>query len=96
MTQQTQTLTLGQLISKLEAQNPANSLVFDFCGVVPTQFQSWRGVYSELALGFEAESDRQVTVADLLRLARNADGETYMGYKGGHYVSLPPTKVRGL
>lgn len=76
-------LTLGKLIELLEQQQPTKQVVFDFCRMVPTMLDSYRGYYVDLALGYGDSGSP--TVADLLALLKRAVGNVYSGYKGGHY-----------
>jgi hypothetical protein len=46
-----ETLTLGELIEKLGSFRPEMQITFDFCGFIPTKFDSYRGYYDQLALG---------------------------------------------
>jgi hypothetical protein len=88
------TITLGELIDAL-AKYPADCQIgFDFCGTVPTTFESFRGYYDQLALGW---SDRRgvahVTCGELLALAKEAEGATFTGWKGGRYTMSRDTPV---
>ena len=56
---ETNQMTLGELIAKLEtipltygSDNKPKSVVYDFEFLVPTTLDSWRGSYGELALGW--------------------------------------------
>ena len=81
----TPTLTLGGLIVLLEQRDPTEPVVFDFCGMQPTRLGSYRGDYSELALGHAPSSPNGPTVSPLLAILRSAIGETFTGWKGGSY-----------
>ena len=93
-------MTLGTFIAELSGM-PTHSAMrpddersgfFDFGTLEPTEFDSYRGFYSDLALGFEVEGEG-VTVAGLLASAREALGKTYCGYKGGDYVMTDRTPL---
>ena len=86
-------MTLGKLIRLLEGEDPANQVRFDFGGLVPRQLDSWRGVYAELALGYDDQWRNPVTVAELLVELRSAIGKTFTGYKGGDFKMDEGTKV---
>lgn len=96
-----QTMTLGELIDGLQAAPRKDvEVVFDFCGIIPTTFDSWRGVYADLALGWEVEQwdhERKAyntcTVGELLERANNAIDTTFHGYKGGEYQMGGDTPV---
>lgn len=77
-------LRLGDIIEALEQAPPDAAVVFDFCGFTPDGIDSWRGVYSDLAIGC-GERHRHVPVRDFLNVLRDADGKVFTGYKGGDY-----------
>lgn len=70
-------MTLDELISALEAEDPGKVLPLGFSNP-----HSWRGDYSQLA--FEPTAD--VTVGTMLADARSAHSCTMQGWKGGVYV----------
>lgn len=70
-------MTLAELITALEAADPAQVVAHGFRNP-----HSYRGDYMDLA--FEPASD--VTVADMLADARSALGATFEGYKGGDFT----------
>lgn len=88
-------ITLGEAISKLKSLVDVcggdTQVVFDFCNMVPTTLDSWRGVYSELALGYEYGGAR--TVGELLEIFESALGSTFSGYKGGDSVMTADTTL---
>jgi hypothetical protein len=70
-------MTLGELIARLEKEDPAL--------VLPEGFHephSYRGIYADLAF----EPAQNISVASMLACAREALGNTYQGYKGGDFV----------
>lgn len=85
------TAALGSLIAALERQPPENLVRFDFCGIGPTGVNSYRGFYDHLAIGWEDHAP--TTVAGLLKTLREAVGQVYEGYKGGHYRMTRSTPV---
>lgn len=70
-------MTLGELISALEAADPAAALPLGFSSP-----HSYRGDYMDLAF----EPTANVTVGAMLADARAALGNTYQGHKGGDYT----------
>lgn len=78
---------LGTLIDRLGAIDDQSLEVrFDFGYNRPVCFESWRGLYAELALTYSEEYGTQhVTVSGLLAMAKEADGEVFEGYKGGDF-----------
>ncbi len=93
-------LTLGEIISKCEAilakgykcsDDSEPEVVFDFEYMGPTGIDSWRGIYAELSLWFEA--DARMPLSKFITLLKNAVGETYTGYKGGEYTMSRHTPV---
>ena len=77
-------LMLIELILGLESiQDKSKDVCFDVAPHIPRLFNSWRGAYEELALGYANEP---INVELFLYRARKANGQTYMGYKGGEYT----------
>lgn len=70
-------LSLGELIIRLEAEDPAKRVPFGFHNP-----GSYRGNYFDLAFGVAHD----ITVAEMLAAARSALGATYQGWKGGDYL----------
>lgn len=77
-------LTLEQFIKKLELLKSEASITFDFGSLYPDCFDSYRGYYKDLALGFTEEYNR-TTVKTLLVEAESCIGRTFYGYKGGAF-----------
>lgn len=76
--------SLGQLIKRLEAEDPSK--------VVPLglgQPHSYRGYYEDL----EFTPQESVTVGEMLATARGCLGQTFTGYKGGEYEMHEYTTV---
>lgn len=84
-------MRLGAIISALEAANPDARVEFDFGGFEPTGIDSYRGYYSDLAIGFGEHSG--LNAGQLLRELQDANGKTFEGYKGGDYVMDTDTPV---
>ena len=76
--------TLGDLIEWLEQQD--QELIVKDGFSTP---HSDRGSYEELAFRPEAESK----IKDMLRYAKEADGNTYTGWKGGEFEMNKHTSV---
>lgn len=84
-------LSLGELILKLEAvQDKNKKIVLDF-GKHPTGLDSWRGIYAELAINFDDAS--QLTAQEFFDLCKEAVGKEYEGYKGGEFVMHRQTPI---
>ena len=100
-------LTLGQIIEKLEKcglthgdKNEPKQVDYDFGTAVPTSLDSWRGNYSELALGYKLsgydnndEHFTQTTAETLLSELKSAIGKEFTGWKGGEFVMNEDTPV---
>lgn len=69
-------MNLGDLIKALEKADPELVLPIGF-----TKAHSYRGYYEDLAF----EPKNFVKVANMLTEAKAALGQTFLGYKGGHY-----------
>ena len=75
---------LGNLINDLE-QYKGEFLEVEFDdGSIPTNFDSWRGSYCELALNYEKEGVCHIPT--LYRNSFNANGSIFVGYKGGDFI----------
>ena len=74
---------LGDLIKDLEKYKGTFKEVEFDDGTIPTEFDSWRGSYCELALGYKEKGIMHNT--DLYRQAYNANGSIFVGYKGGEF-----------
>jgi len=85
-------MTLGQMIDVLERKDPTADVQFSFVGMVPTGVSSYRGYYDQLAIGYESKYPRP-KVADVLTMLKDADGQTFTGYKGGEYTMDRDTAV---
>lgn len=107
-------LTLGQLIDKIEELGTTNNVPvldgddivepkcvqFDFGTAIPTSLHSWRGVYSQLALGYELTGYdnhethlKEISADDLLKELKSAVGKSFEGWKGGNYRMNRDTPV---
>ena len=78
-------LTLGELIGKLKSQDQDEIIRFDFAYLRPTGIHSWRGDYSQLAIGWTSEN-KDMKVSELLKLCEDADGKDFQGWKGGDFT----------
>lgn len=75
---------LGMLINDLEkCDKPKYKIRIEGTNVYPNYFHSWRGSYCELALEPTTEP---ITIEELLVQAKEADGKTYTGWKGGEFT----------
>ncbi len=98
-------MTLGEMIKMLEPIADDQEYVikkykeeatvrFDFEYMNPTTMDSWRGVYSQLALGFkEIEMGKEPKVSEFLKMLKETVGKTFEGYKGGDSVMKLETPV---
>ncbi len=84
-------MNLGELIAALERKNQSLPVYFDFVYFRPKGIHSYRGDYSQLAIGYEAGID--VTVGQLVELCKDANGKTFTGWKGGEYDMWDDTPV---
>lgn len=88
------TMTVRQLLDALRPIDQSLPIVYGFCALSPTKPDSWRGVYSELALGYSREPDGPgVTVAEVVQWLTDTYGSAYTGYKGGDFIMGPDTEV---
>jgi len=76
-------LTLGQLISTLEACDQAKHVFINSSSDFPGYLDSYRGYYDQIAVTMQSKN--LVTVAEFLKLCKGAIGQVFTGYKGGEY-----------
>lgn len=87
-------MTLGQLIEQLEKMNLESRIICSTdTSMVFTTFDSYRGYYADLALGYiakdyyeENKDDEIHTVKDFLEEAKKCLNKTFYGWKGGEFV----------
>ena len=83
--------TLSRLIDLLEPRPKLGTVQFDFSGLSPGDFHSWRMDYSQLCL--DSSGGWPVQTGDLLSKARKAIGRTFEGWKGGDYTMGPESTI---
>ena len=89
-------ITLGELVLKLESiKEKTKNVSLDFGDFYPTDFDSWRGSYCEIALNYDDgwPREEEVTVDTLLKKAKESIGQTFEGYKGGQFTMNKDTPV---
>jgi len=93
-------LTLGEIISKCQAieanlgAEDKRIVSFDFANMVPTNIDSWRGSYAELALSFNSDEEGEtIKVGAFINMLESAVGKTFTGYKGGDFTMSRHTPV---
>lgn len=90
-------MTLGEFIRALERQDQDEKVSFDFVHFGPTKFDSYRGYYDQLALGYGGgrhdHAYEHQTVAQLLAHARECVGKEFTGWKGGEYTMHSDTPL---
>lgn len=101
---QSDQLSLGELILKLEGilktkDKPDETKVFfDFEYLFPTEFDSWRGIYAELALEFTTysygeDAKKPLSLPAFYQLCKETIGKKFTGYKGGDFVMGKTTPI---
>lgn len=92
-------LTLGELILKLEPilekqseKDNEATVFYDFEYLFPTDIDSWRGSYNELALNFTSEGE-QMNISDFLKMLKETIGKEFTGYKGGEFIMNKHTPI---
>lgn len=78
-------ITLGELINKLEKFNPKGTINFDFCDFFPTSFEVWRYDQRCLSLGYAEDPNIQILVGGLLEDALSVLSTTIEAHSGGDY-----------
>jgi len=77
-------MTLGELIKRLEQEKPGKIVRYGF-----NEPHSYRGYYEDLAF----EPCGPIRVSEMLRLAKEALGKEFTGYKGGEFKMGEHTDV---
>jgi len=75
---------LGRLIDDLKPYKDDFLDVEFEDGTIPTEFDSWRGSYCELMLGYTDKG--KMRSCDFYRKAFNTNGSMFIGYKGGEFI----------
>ena len=84
-------MTLGELTKARERVPGETPVYFDLLQLVPTRFDSYRGFYDQLALGYA--DDGRKTAEALLEQCRKANGQIFEGWKGGQYTMRDNTDL---
>ena len=88
-------MNLGQLIKALEEiakKHPDKSVRFDFGNMTPVSFSSWRGAYEELAIEY-SDGENEPTVNQFLDMCKQANGKTFIGWKGEKFIMSDETPI---
>ena len=81
-------LTIGEVLDAIKGVDDELTVLFAFGGVHPTTVDSWRGIYSEAAIGFSPGDygDPRRTVGEFRKELNNALNSSFDGWKGGEYT----------
>lgn len=92
-------MKLGELIEAFEKivahkdeYQDEPTVRFDFGYMFPTDLDSWRGRYDELALNYTCKG-KELTVTRFLELLKSAVGKQFTGYKGGKFTMTESTPI---
>ena len=97
-----QHMTLGELAGSLEYVNPNAKVYTDFGARVESRivgpFESYRGYYEDLAIGYSGiGASLQASAGSLLRAAQKimngGFSSTFTGYKGGEFAMNADTPI---
>lgn len=86
-------MTLGDFIEALSKIDRNISIYYAFGNMIPTYFDSYRGYYEDIALGYCEYQGTDPTVGSLLDLAKSSVGEVFTGWKGGDFVMKKDTTL---
>jgi hypothetical protein len=104
-------LTLGELTGKVmvfakyhgedkKELKEQGKVFYDFGDFYPTEINSWRGDYAQLALNYISEGDYEVrikkpviTVLEFLKLLNDTFDTDFEGYKGGTWTAHNKTNI---
>jgi hypothetical protein len=84
-------MNIGTIKKYLSVADETLPVYFDFCGCVPTEIGSWRGIYAEPAIGWDSTGysggAKAPTVKEFLaELNLATSGKVYKGWKGGEFT----------
>lgn len=85
-------LNLKDLLYHLGKCDPSKPVYYDFGRLFPTDFDSYRGYYEQLALGV-SNGAHQHTAGTLFKAAKQCMGKIFTGYKGGDYLMTATTPI---
>lgn len=87
-------MELGKLLNELDKVYENKPIVFRKGYTLLSDFHSYRGDYSQLAIEYSEEPNQEFTVRDFKELLDRAlDKGTMEGYKGGDYDIDEDTEV---
>lgn len=87
-------MTLGELKEKLEPIKDNKGYVsFEFGNANPTEFDSYRGYYDELALGFSGDHGTSMDISTFYTMVCDAIGKEFIGWKGGEFIMTESTPI---
>ncbi|MCE4226197.1 hypothetical protein HCU64_20820 [Methylobacterium sp. C25] len=75
-----QQMTLGGLIDALRRLEPRRTIAFEFGGCSPTDFESYRGEFGGLALGFSSRQGATL-IGDLIERVKAAFETIYITWE---------------
>ena len=85
-------LSLGDLIIKIDEmlkkgrkREPYILFGGTRAGSWPVDIDSWRGSYNELSLDPSKEDKGKIKATKFIKMLKDANGDTFTGYKGGEY-----------
>ena len=84
-------IELGKLIAECKKLDEKLPVYYD-TGQHPTEIDSWRGIYAELAISHEIDGE-PMTCGDFIEMLDDADGKFFTGYKGGAFQMGESTPV---
>ena len=79
-------LTLGDFQTFLKRMPFDRRVRFDFPNAIPKEFNSYRGYYTDLALGYEDPYGKHLILENFLQYVKSIEGQVFTGYKGGDYT----------
>ena len=84
-------IDLGSLIIKCKELDEKLPVYYD-TGQHPTDIDSWRGIYAELAISHEVDGE-PMTCGEFIEMLEVVDGKEFTGYKGGEFTMRLRTPV---
>ena len=75
-------LTLGDFQTFLKRMPFDRRVRFDFPNAIPKEFNSYRGYYTDLALGYEDPYGKHVILENFLQYVRSIEGQSFHWIQG--------------
>jgi len=89
-----ETVTPYKLITAIDLMKVegSTSVYFDFGNLALTKIDSWRGDYSEMAIGYSMDR-KHMAAWEFRNMLEGCENKVYTGYKGGEFTMSMNTPI---